>query len=579
MFQRVLFLGSIILFTSLLMQRDLWADDLEKAMNFNLYKRYERAEELLKDYIASKSLKDKRLPYAYYLLTETFLLQKRVNEAKQVAQEGIRKLPSAPFTMLALGTVLTYQNQEEEARPLFENALQQSKYKNPSIVVAYIRAYALSRYGNTDLVLNKLKNLPERFNKTSEYFTVLADLHKRRREQNDVYKNYQKAILKNGNDLEARYKMGRFFLAQKNKEGFLDNMETIVEKDKHFAPAYYELYAYYYNKDVKKARDYFLLYKENTDLTPSVEFEELSILYASQAYKEAINKTKQYMQKTQPNTDIRAYRLVAYSYSKLENEDSAKLYLDSFLSLAETKDPDLILANNYKLMGDLVSKQEGQRNQAIKFYQKGFILDTVIYEQKRIAEAIIELAKQDKNYPLIAIWRGKIAHLRNPPVKQALFRWGIALDKAQQYQEADSVFNVYIQSYPEEYYGYYWSARTKLHIDTTMSSSVPLFQKAVNILDTTTDANIAKGKVKLLSFCYNYLYIHAAEIEKNMESAINYLDKLIDLNPEKAENFTNAKQQLLEHIEKQKQYEEEMRKYEERKKKYELEKNKAKSKQ
>lgn len=552
------------------------ADVLEKARNFMLYKRYDRAEELLREYTNSKPVKDKRLPYAYYLLVENFLLQKRSGDATKAAQEAMSKLPSAPFTMLALGGVLLYQNQEDEARPLFENALQQSKYKDSRIVSAYIRAYARSRYGNTDFVLNKIKDLPERFDKTSDFFTALADLYKRRREQNEVYKNYQQAILKDGNDLEARYKIGRFFLAQKNKEGFLENMEAIVEKDPHFAPAYYELYAYFYNKDVKKARDYFQLYKENTDIAPSVEFEELSILYASQEYKEAISKTKQYQQKHKAESDIRAYRLIAYSYSKLDNSDSAYVYLDSFLTQAEAKDPDLILATNYKLMGDLLSKKGGQSERAISFYQKSFILDTVIYEQKQVAEAIIELAKQEKNYPLIATWSGKIAHLHNPPVKQALFRWGVALEKAQQYSEADSVFSEYIRNYPDEYFGYYWSARSKMHTDTTLSSCAPLLQKAVTILDTSKDEKIAKSKPKLLSFCYNCLYSHAAEKLKDMDLAISYLDKLIELNPEKAQNFINAKEQLLNHIEKQKKYEEEMRKYEEKKRKYEMEKNKAK---
>lgn len=574
--QRFLLLLFITISVISFLPQNSIANNLNKAYDFKLYKRYDRAVELLREYIATKNLKDKHLPYAYYLLTEIFLEQKLVSEAKLVAQEGMSKLPSAPFTMLALGSVLIYQNQEDAARPLFENALQQSKYKDPRIVAAYIRAYGQSRYGNTDLVLNKLKNLPERFNKTAEYFTVLADLHKRRREQNDVYKSYHQAILKDNSYLEARYKMGRFFLAQKNKEGFLDNMEEIIKRDNKFAPAYYELYSYYYNKDVKKAFEYFNLYKENTDITPSVEFEELSILYASQAYQEAINKTKLYVEKTRSKTDIRAYRLIAYSYSKLNNDDSAYIYLDSFLNLAEARDPDLIVANNYKLMGSLISKHEGQNMQAIEFYKKGFILDTIYYEQKQIAEAIIELAKNDKNYPLVAIWRGKVAHLHNPPAKQDLFRWAIALDKAEQYEEADSIFNQYIQSYPDEYYGYYWSARTKLHLDTTISSSVPLFEKAISILDTTQDETTVKSRAKLLSFCYNYLYMHAAETIKNMDLAINYLDRLIELNPDKIEVFNKARKQLQDHIEKQKLYDEEMRKYEERKRKYELEKNKAK---
>lgn len=70
--------------------------------------------------------------------------------------------------------------------------------------------------------------------------------------------------------------------------------------------------------------------------------------------------------------------------------------------------------------------------------------------------------------------------------------------------------------------------------------------------------------------------MHAAETIKNMDLAINYLDRLIELNPDKIEVFNKARKQLQDHIEKQKLYDEEMRKYEERRRKYELEKNKAK---
>ena len=73
-------------------------------------------------------------------------------------------------------------------------------------------------------------------------------------------------------------------------------------------------------------------YKANTDFTPSVEAEEISLVYASGDFKGAIAKADENCKKDGDKADVKLYRTKAYAYDKLGDSVNALKNMEIFLA-------------------------------------------------------------------------------------------------------------------------------------------------------------------------------------------------------------------------------------------------------
>ena len=111
-----------------------------------------------------------------------------------------------------------------------------------------------------------------------------------------------------------------------------------------------------------------------------------------------------------------------------------------------------------------------------------------------------------------------------------LFNWGIASYLSGEYKNADSVFNCYAKKYPDQTYGYYWAARSGAAIDTTMEDgmAIPDYEKVIElILKESPDHQNKKWLIE----AYGYIAAYKANIQKNYREAIDFLEKVVELDP------------------------------------------------
>ncbi|HEY1020881.1 MAG TPA: tetratricopeptide repeat protein, partial [Flavisolibacter sp.] len=115
-----------------------------------------------------------------------------------------------------------------------------------------------------------------------------------------------------------------------------------------------------------------------------------------------------------------------------------------------------------------------------------------------------------------------------------LFNWALAHYRAEEYAAADSVFGMYVQKYPEQSFGYYWQARANAARDTGMKEglAIPHYQKLVELLQKEEPSESNK---KWMMEAYNYMAAYETNTTKNYDAAINYFDKVLELNPEDAD--------------------------------------------
>jgi hypothetical protein len=121
---------------------------------------------------------------------------------------------------------------------------------------------------------------------------------------------------------------------------------------------------------------------------------------------------------------------------------------------------------------------------------------------------------------------------KTPNPSDAFFT-GLAFYQGTDYRRADSMFKLYIRSFPDSLYGHYYDARANLALDTTLSVE-PYLTNMINgfrkTLDIATNNKVkfktqAVASSQFLAAIYN-------NTKKNKDSAIYFLTKGLEFDPE-----------------------------------------------
>ncbi|MFX9054180.1 hypothetical protein ABTN50_19850, partial [Acinetobacter baumannii] len=82
------------------------------------------------------------------------------------------------------------------------------------------------------------------------------------------------------------------YQAQDNESSLLEYYNKAIEADTAFAPAYYQLYYYYFFHDIAKAKTYLAKYIANTDNSIENDYMRTDLAFVSKDYSEAISDGK-----------------------------------------------------------------------------------------------------------------------------------------------------------------------------------------------------------------------------------------------------------------------------------------------
>ncbi len=124
--------------------------------------------------------------------------------------------------------------------------------------------------------------------------------------------------------------------------------------------------------------------------------------------------------------------------------------------------------------------------------------------------------------------RLQMIKIKETPSQRDYFDAGFAFYQAKNYHRADSVFDVYVVKFPDESYGYMMEYNIHRAIDSTMErgEAVPWAEKYLQILEKDT----VKNKNSILGVA-GYLAQYHANIAKDKEKAIEYLQRMLNLDP------------------------------------------------
>jgi len=506
------------------MMGGLKAQSLAEARKLLYYERYDGAARQLQFVLQGNVANSE----AWLLLTQVYIHQKRISALRDTLSKMPTDAMEQPLGICAYGQLLLQEHRKDSAMDYFNRALKMTKEKDMPVLLAIARAQetADSTDANYAFALDLLDKAINRDKRDADLYVERGNIYRRLADGAGAYKAYQDALVQDPHDAEALYRLGRIFITQNNAEMYLKYLNDAVAADPIYGPAWYDLYYHYYFRDVNKAMVNLQHYIASTDPGIRNEYLLTDLLYSSRKYQEAIQKAQQLIGSQSGVSEPRLYKLIAYSYKELH--DSAKA-LDFMRQYFSRQTDTGFVVKDYETMGEIYDMVD-RPDSAVVYYVKAGNLEKDSVEHLTYAKKLAGLFKKQRDFSNQAVWLGKYYSGNTRATNLDLFNWGLAHFMAKEYVKADSVFGLYETKFPEQDFGYYWRARSDAAIDTAMATgmAIPQYMKLIE-MDVKDSAN--KTNRKRLIESYGYIAAYKANTEKDYNGAIDYFEKLLDLDP------------------------------------------------
>ncbi len=523
---RISLLFAIVCFSSSVM-----AQTVEQGKKFLYYERYQSAQDAFEKVLAANPNNID----AVYWLGETLIHRKDTRDtagAKALFQKVLASNGSAPLLLVGMGHVELLYGNTTDSRQRFETALSLTKGKDLNVINAVGYANVDAKAGDAQYAITKLIEGTQAKNfHNADTYIILGDAYRKIYDGGQAITNYQRALSVDPKIAEAKFKSGMIYLTQNNKDYFLPAFEEATTIDPAYAPAYYQLFYYWYFRDVNKAAGYLDKYVANSDQGPEVEYLKTDFLYASGKNADAKARAQQLITQYGDKVSPRMYRMVAYTSDTLGDIPGAKDAMTTFFTKADTS---IVLGADYEELGKIYSKMPDtpSKNMAFAYYQKAIGRDTLQENKAKYANEGIALAKTLNNKPAAAALAASLYATIKNPANSDLYAYGIANYQAGNYKTSDSIFcGLYIPKYPNEIYGYLWCARSKQAEDDSSNSqglAVEAYEKLAQMGRTLPDS--VKYKPQVIQ-SYFYLASYYNDIKKDKPKAVEYMQKALEVDP------------------------------------------------
>jgi tetratricopeptide (TPR) repeat protein len=517
----------------------LFAQSVEQGKKFLYYERYKSARENFEKVLASNPNNIE----ATYWLGQTMLEQKDSVAAKNLYQKALASNGNAPLILVGMGEIELREGKTNDARQRFETAISLTKAKDIEVLNAIGRANVNEKAGDANYAIEKLNQATTIKNfKDPETYIILGDAYRKLIDGGNAITSYTKALGLDPKLAEAHHKIAKIYLTQRNTEMFLPGFEKAIEADPAYAPTYFELFYYWYFKDVNKAAPYLEKFAANSDQGADVEYLKTDFLYASGKFGEAKDKALGLISQFGDKVAPRMYKMVAYACDTLKDMTCANKYMADYFA---KQNPDDIVSADYEELANINLQTPGSEAQAFVNLQKAVEKDTVAENKIKYINKAAALAKKQGDRKQEANWLGIAYNLKKDPSQTDLYNWGMANYQAANYTTADSIFcGLYQTKFPDQIYGYLWCARAKQAMDTAMTTGIAVapYEK---LAEMATKLDSVKFKSQIIN-AYMYLAQYSNDAKKDPKAALAYVEKILAIDP--ANQFATAAKPALQKL-------------------------------
>ena len=469
---------------------------------------------------------------ATYWLGQVYFDMDDNAKARDIYSKALATNGSAPLILTGLGHADLLDNKTADARQKFEAALTASRGRkgdDPTVASAIGRANVDAKAGDFNYAIQLLTQAADKEPKNTEILLQLGNAYRKAKPGEgggDAYKTYKKALDVNGSFAVANLRLAKLFESQKNWELVLENLNEAIRRDATFAPAYYELFYYYfYRSQFPEAEAQLQKYIANTDADTQNEFLYAQLCWAKKDYECAVTKAEGVVAVSGEKVKPKVLKLLADAYYQKGDYANAKKYIDRYFVREKKED---FIAFDFKLKADILSKTGGTDEEVLETYVKGVEFDTVMTSKidylKQGAKFFKDANKRDKEAVLLEM----ITKIKPDPTINDYFEAMLARYFSKEHRLSRATAAVMVEKFPNEIYGYEWMYNNSVAIitDTLVSDTArKAFQRDTGIVDveklyefTVKDtAKYKKQYINSVRFLAAYYINDAGDKEKSLE--------------------------------------------------------------
>jgi tetratricopeptide (TPR) repeat protein len=531
-----------LIVTALLAVQCLMAQVAE-GIKFLNYEKYKSARETLKKAYEANP-KDPQTIYWYgqsLIAAEAGELTKAmITSAKELYQKGLQEIGSDAWLLVGMGHLEILEGGDiNSAKQKFEQAVTattetrgRNKGKgNPGILTAIGRANADggSKLGDPSYGIEKLKQAaPLDLTNPDIYITMGISYLKLGGENGgEAVKAYQEAIARDPKNARAMFRIGRIYQSQNNKELFDQFYGNAIAADPTYPPVYYNLYNYYADKDVPKAKEYLDKYVANADKDPNTDLFVADYLFRAGKYNESLEKVKQIESEVGGIDKMpKLYGIYAYNYDRTNDSVKAKESIEKFFA---TADAASLTPEYYGLAIKIYSRFPGSEDVAAGFIEKAMQLDTLAASRINYAKMASDMYAKAKNPQKQLVWLKKGVSFKKEMGITDYFYITDASIKAGELDEALRLSNEMISKFPDQIYGYRFAVQSAvaIDVDTTKGTAVPSIMQYIDFLKKDPAKN-----QRILPFQFYYLASYYHDKAKDYPKTLEVLNTLLSIYPE-----------------------------------------------
>lgn len=513
------------------------AQSVDQGRKFLYYQRYKSASEVFDKILAANPNDIEAIYWKGQMLFDT----KDSAAACDLYSKALQTNGNAPMLLVGMGGCELRMGKLQDARQRFETAISLTKGKDIPVLNAIADNNIDAPQGDAQYAIQKLSEATtvKHFNDADTYL-LMGDAYRKLIDGGNAVTAYQKALTMDPKLAEAKYKIGKIYLTQNNKEFFLPAFEDAIQMDPTYAPAYYELYFYYYYRDVNKAAEYLDKYIANSDPGPDQEYAKTDLLFVSSKYAEARDKALSLIKEMGDKVEPRMYKMVAYCCDTLGDQSCATQYWATYFS---KQTPDKVIPGDYDGRAHTEGKSTDSATQLLAFtdYEKAIQMDTLPDQKAKYLDEADALGHKLGNKQALAQLAGITYASKKDPSNTDLYNWGFANYSAGNFKTADSIFcGIYEAKYPDEFYGYFWCKNARIaEDDSVWSQGLPIeaYQKLAAWCRNADSVERAKGGADSIKYkryiveSYSQLASYYNNVKKDKETAIAYLKQWEEIDP------------------------------------------------
>lgn len=519
---------------ALLVLNTAFAQTIETGKQQVYYERYKSARETFQKLVAANPNDD----VAIYWLGQAMILPddvtaKDISAAKALYQSKL-SIPNNFLIMVGIGQIELMEGNIQDARSRFETAVSLTAGKNLAVLnaIGFANGNPDSKNGDAVYAIEKLKQatLLKKFN-DPEVLVNLGDAYRKNMDGGNADQTYKAALAINPNYARANFRLGKLYQSQgRGQESiFMEFYDKAIASDPSFAPVYSTLFNYYYETNVTKAAEYFEKWQSNSDVDYKTCYYRAALKYAQGYFMEAITKSDECINESKENPYPNLFGLKANAYNRLKDSVHA---VESYAEYFKRQSPEKITSGDYVEYAKNLLKIPGNEAQAGLIVDKAVSMDSIETNKVQYLKAVAQAYESRKSFIEAADWYSKIVAVKKNPSKYDMNTTAFNYYKGGDFQKSIVAFTMSANKFTDDPYAYNMIGKASWAIDTTMEQGLAnmAFEKTIQLAMVDT----IKYKPQLMT-AYKYFVAYFANIKKDKDMALSYVEKALALDPNDAE--------------------------------------------